>query len=106
MLIVFIVSPDGPEWAAHQARAAHAVLDSGNCPVAPLTLRRALQDIQDRPAEEYDEADMSLMTAASVLLRLPGESKQADAAEDLFRLLGRQVCVGLDGLQDYLDKNS
>lgn len=97
--VIYIASPytlgDKQTNVDKQRSVAHALLDFGYCPVAPL-LSHYLEEMRPRPWHEWIQMDFELIRRCDALLRLPGESKGADMEVALARQLGMPVFYSIN----------
>ena len=107
-MVVYISSPYSLGSQADNVRVqldrAHRILDYGHVPYAPL-LSHFLHIYRARPYADWLRMDTAIIPRCDVLLRLPGESKGADAEVDHAVSHAIHVCYGWQDLERWLEKN-
>jgi hypothetical protein len=70
---------DKLENVTRQIEAAHMLMDYGYVPVTPLIIGHYMEQLRERPYDEWMEACFTWLWRCDALLRLEGESYGADA---------------------------
>lgn len=101
MVVVYIASPytmgDVAMNVKRQIDTFNTLMNLGCCPVAPL-LTHFVQLSYWHPYEEWVNIDNELLLRSDIVLRLPGDSKGADAEEKLARENFIPVVYSIDDL--------
>jgi len=102
MKIVYIASPytvgDVAVNVKTQMDTADSLIEKGYCPIAPL-LSHFLHINKPRPYEDWTKMDMALVRVSDYVLRLPGESRGADAEVELAKSLKIPVVYNIGSLK-------
>lgn len=108
MIKVYIASPYTLGDVAVNVRksldCAHELMNLGFAPFAPL-LTHFQHLIHPRPAEDWYQWDNEWVAACDCLLRVPGESKGAEAEIKLAESLGKPVFYSIADLQQHYPNN-
>lgn len=109
MKLIYIASPytkgDPADNTAIQMEAAHAIMDLGHCPIAPL-LSHFLHIHRRRPYQDWINMDLAMIPKMDVILRLEGESSGADGEVAAAERLGIPICFGWGELRKYLQEQN
>ena len=105
--LVYIASPytrgDTGANVGRQVWAAHALMDMGYVPIAPL-LNHFLHIARPRAETEWLEADFAILLRCDAVLRLPGESAGADRETALAEKKGIPVVFGVAEFKEWARK--
>jgi hypothetical protein len=80
-----------------QIDAADQLMNLGYCPIVPL-LTHFHHMIHPRPYEDWVKIDNELVRRSDVVLRIPSESKGADAEVELAKSLNIPVVYSIEEL--------
>jgi hypothetical protein len=104
-MIIYIASPyssyDDKQAAVNvQIDAFAALRDAGHQPIAPL-LSHYIDERHPASYERWMQWCMTMVSVADLVVRLPGESKGADAEVAEARRLGKPVAYSIDEIVPY-----
>ena len=102
MTVVYIASPytigDRETNVSQSLAVASTLIDLGFCPIAPL-LSHYIHTKRPKKYETWMKIDFKLIYLSDCLLRLPGESKGADAEVKYATECNKPVFTSIDDLR-------